>query len=361
MIDIKLITFQQALLDSEKCGSRHLLLGNGFSIACIPTIFTYSSLYERADFTGIPEVKALFEKLRTMDFELVIKSLENASVALPLYLKEHDDVAEDMQQDAAKLKELLIKTVAEHHPAFPSEIEEAKYLRCISFLKNFMDHNGRIYTFNYDLLLYWTVMYGMENKLIEQKPLDGFGRDVDYQNGEFLVSDYLTWQGESHARFQNIHYIHGALHLYDKGAFLEKFTWNNKSVPLIDQARKALSEGRFPLFVSEGDCDKKMEKIIHNGYLYHCYKSFSATMKVAPRIGYNCLFTFGVSFTQNDNHILKKIAEGKVKRLYVGIYGDSKTTDNQIIIAAAESLKSKRSTGDLQIFYYDAQSAHVWS
>jgi len=361
MTKVRVLTFQQALTDSGKFASRHLLLGNGFSIACIPSIFTYTSLYVRADFSEIPEVKLLFEKLRTMDFELVIKSLENASVALPIYIKGYDDVAQKMRQDGVKLKELLIRTVAQNHPAFPAEIEEHKYVSCIDFLKNFMDHKGKVYTFNYDLLLYWTVMYGMENRLIEQKPLDGFGRDTDFQNGKFNVSDYLIWQGETTAHHQNIHYLHGALHLYDNGAFLEKFTWNNKNIPLIDQARKALSEGRFPLFVSEGGCEKKMEKITHCGYLYHSYKSFSKTMEVVTRDGGNCLFTFGVSFMDNDDHILKKIASGKVKHLYVSIYGDPDTPDNQRIIAAVEALKGRRSTGDLEISYYDAESAQVWN
>ncbi|WP_205943416.1 DUF4917 family protein [Pedobacter polaris] len=360
MIKIKLVTFQQALTESGKFASRHLLLGNGFSIACIPSIFTYTSLYGRADFSEIPEVKLLFERLGTMDFELVIRSLENASVALPIYLDGHEDVAQKMREDAIKLKELLIRTVAENHPAFPSEIEENKYLHCINFLKNFMDHKGKVYTFNYDLLLYWTVMYGMENKLIEQKPLDGFGRDTDFQNGEFNVSEYLTWQGESTAHHQNIHYLHGALHLYDNGAFLEKFTWNDKNVSLIDQARKALSEGRFPLFVSEGECEKKLEKITHCGYLYHSYKSFSKTMEVVTKGGGNCLFTFGVSFTDNDDHVLKKIASGKVKCVYVSIYGNPDTSDNQRIIAVAEALKGRRSTSDLEVYYYDALSAKVW-
>lgn len=360
MKKIKLLSFQQALTESGRYASRHLLLGNGFSIACIPSIFTYTSLYDRADFTEIPQVKLLFKKLGTMDFEVVIRSLENASVALPIYLSGLDDVSQKMLQDAAKLKDLLIRTVAQNHPAFPSEINENKYINCIGFLRNFMDHKGKIYSFNYDLLLYWTVMYGMENKLIEQKPLDGFGRDTDFQNGEVNVSDYLTWQGESTAHQQNIHYLHGALHLYDNGAFLEKFTWNDKNIPLIDQARKALSEGRFPLFVSEGECVKKMDKITHCGYLYHSYKSFSKTMEVVTRGGGNCLFTFGVSFMDNDDHILKKIASGKVKSLYVSVYGDPCSPENQHIIGAAESLKGRRSTGDLEVFYYDAESAKVW-
>lgn len=360
MIDISLITFQQAINDSNRYNCRHLLLGNGFSIACIPSIFTYASLYDQADFSDLPEVKLLFEKLGTRDFELVIHCLENGSKSVPVYLPDANDIVEKMQSDANRLKELLIETVAKNHPAFPSEIDEEKYLRCITFLKNFLDIGGRIYTFNYDLLLYWTLMYGMEKQLIERQPIDGFGRDTDFLDGEVHVSKYVTWQGDSVAHGQNIHYLHGALHLYDNGPDVEKFIWVNKNIRLIDQATEALKAGRFPLFVSEGESMKKMEKIIHSGYLYHSFKSFSTTMNVSTKNSKNCLFTFGLSFTDNDDHVLKKISEGRVKHLYVSIYGDPTTAENQKIISAAEAIKRKRNSNDLEINYFDAATAEVW-
>ena len=40
-----------------------LLLGNGFSIALKPGIFSYGSLYENADFSAAPHVKKLFDAL----------------------------------------------------------------------------------------------------------------------------------------------------------------------------------------------------------------------------------------------------------------------------------------------------------
>jgi hypothetical protein len=40
----RLLTFAQALDKASGYSKRHLLLGNGFSIACEPTIFTYGSL-----------------------------------------------------------------------------------------------------------------------------------------------------------------------------------------------------------------------------------------------------------------------------------------------------------------------------
>ena len=38
---------------------RYLMLGNGFSIALRPDIFTYGSLYDNADFSAAPAVPAL--------------------------------------------------------------------------------------------------------------------------------------------------------------------------------------------------------------------------------------------------------------------------------------------------------------
>src|SRR5690606_15977071 len=234
MHKVDLISFQDAIEDSERFSCRHLLLGNGFSIACVPSIFTYSSLYQQADFSDIPEVKELFEKLSTQDFELVINCLENGSLALPVYAKHSPGIAGTMRAHAMRLKELLVETVAKNHPEYPSEIDSSKYVNCVNFLKYFLDSKGAVYTFNYDLLLYWTLMYGMENKMIAA-PKDGFGRDMDFFDQKAHVSDYVTWQGDSTAHYQNIHYLHGALHLFDKGADVEKFVWHDKGVRLIDQ------------------------------------------------------------------------------------------------------------------------------
>ena len=44
----KVVLFQTALEMAGQYKKRHLLLGNGFSIACDPNIFTYRSLYEQA-------------------------------------------------------------------------------------------------------------------------------------------------------------------------------------------------------------------------------------------------------------------------------------------------------------------------
>ncbi len=46
-----IFSFREAL--DQANNKKHLLLGNGFSIALKPDIFTYGSLYEHADFSDI--------------------------------------------------------------------------------------------------------------------------------------------------------------------------------------------------------------------------------------------------------------------------------------------------------------------
>ena len=52
--------------------------------------------------------------------------------------------------------------------------------------------------------------------------------------------DYVTWDpGQSHDR--NVWYLHGALHVFDTGIEIQKYTWVNTGIRLIEQVRDALS------------------------------------------------------------------------------------------------------------------------
>ena len=358
---MKLLTFNEAILLSKSYDKKLLLLGNGFSIACVPDIFTYSSLFERADFSLMPEIQKVFDFLKTKDFEEVIRALEYTSKVLPAYLHNNATTSTLIQSHATQLKEILISTIAKNHPERPNSIDEAKYVACIDFLNHFLDKDGVIYSLNYDLLLYWALMYGLNEGLLKVEPNDGFGKDIDFEDGQSSVSDYVIWQGDTNAFGQNIHYLHGALHLFEQGPNVEKFTWSNTGIPLIDQIREALQHDRFPLFVSEGDSPKKLSRITHSGYLYHSYKSFSVRMKSGKgKKTTSCLFIYGLSFSENDSHILKKISLGWVSHLFISLFGDPNSETNKKIIEAVELLRRRSKNPDIIIDYFDAQSARVW-
>lgn len=350
-----LLSFDDAIADSERYAKRHLLLGNGFSIACRADIFHYGSLFAQADFSAAPEAVKVFEALGTQDFEIAIKSLENAAQILPAYVEASRDPQALMLAHAAALKEILVQTIAANHPRIPADIPDRKFWACRAFLSHFVRRGGgQIYSLNYDLLLYWTLMH--EDMpfgapvLLEKN--DGFGNDEDEPD-----ADYVVWQGETAAHSASIHFLHGALHLFDSGAELKKYTWVRKQEPLIEQARAAIAANAFPLFVAEGSSAQKKDKIRHNAYLYQGFKQLTANAGT----GTHCFFVFGHSLAANDDHILNRLARGKFPHLYVGIYGDPLTADNERIMKRANGLARLRSDRHpMAVTFYDAQSANVW-
>jgi hypothetical protein len=335
-------TFQEALADSQRFNRRHLLLGNGFSIACRPDIFLYGKLFENADFSKLsPTAKFAFNALGTQDFERVIKALRDTKLILQAYGGVPSSLLDSLQGDADGLRELLVQTIANSHPSWPGEIKEDEYAACRTFLSHF----NTIYTFNYDLLLYWTQMHMPEG--VAPSSDDGFRKSTDVYD-----AGYVVWEpGQSHE--QNMYFLHGALHVFDTGTEIQKYTWVNTGIRLIDQIRDALSKDYFPLFVSEGTSEEKLERIRHNDYLAKAYRSFSEIQ--------GALFIYGHSLAKNDDHYLRRIEKGKLSQLYIGLYGNPDSDANKQIIKRANQMANGRGVRKpLTVSYFEASSAKVW-
>ena len=357
-----LITFDEAIDDSKSCRKRHLLLGNGFSIACKPDIFTYGSIFNNTDFTRYPEILDVFNTLGTTDFERVIRTLDEASRVITIYNGHAETkIASKIATHAADLKQIFVESLVRNHPETPGAISAERYRHCRIFLSHFLGDEGskgQVYTLNYDLLLYWTLMqddYISGGNIVLEKR-DGFGRvdpddfgewDLDWENRP------LVWKGET-SYTQKVHYLHGALHLFDSGSELLKHSWTDTGIPLRKQAQDAIEQNAFPLFVAEGESKDKLDKIKHSAYLYHSYKSFSRQMAQRD----DALFIFGHSIADNDQHVLGKIVRGGIKRLYISIYGSLSDESNQQVIRNIKRLKQARNS--LRIRLFSAESAHVW-
>jgi hypothetical protein len=135
-----MISFQDAVKRTEG-KDRALLLGNGFSIR----YFRYKTLLEKADLKDDDPLRALFNALKTSDFEEVIKALEDASVVEAAYGdKQRSD---EFEKDANRLRKALVQAVRVTHPKRRADIL-SEIPSCIEFLKQF----GRVFTLNYDLL-----------------------------------------------------------------------------------------------------------------------------------------------------------------------------------------------------------------
>jgi hypothetical protein len=177
---IEIISFDDALRTAP--AKRHLLLGNGFSIALKPDIFSYKSLHSKADFSKVAFAAAIFEALGTSDFEAVIRSLMNSAKLLKVYEGVPAALVSQLEHDAAELKNVLVAAIGHNHPSRPFDIEPQRYAACRQFLSNF-DH---VYTLNYDILLYWALMQDEVDRL-DLRSDDGFMHPEE-ENDETYVS-----------------------------------------------------------------------------------------------------------------------------------------------------------------------------
>lgn len=349
MTNPKIVSFDAAMAAVENASKRHLLLGNGFSLALKPDIFSYESLFQNADFANAPNIPNVFKALGTQDFEIVIRRLQDAATVIEVYRADlRGTLADELRRDCAIVKDALVSAIARRHPDRPYDISKTQYSACRAFLNRF----DYIFTLNYDVLLYWALMQSEVDNL-SLRPDDGFRHPE-----EGVDLSYVSWQQANSA---TVHYLHGALHLFDQNTEIIKYTWSKTDRAIVDQIREALEENKYPLFVAEGSTESKVDRILHNAYLHKALRSFESCCGSSK----NAIVVFGHSLADNDMHILRCIAAGGTFAMVVGIYGDPSSASNAMLITNAEHIAAPRSEkrGDrfpLDIIYFDAASAKIW-
>lgn len=337
---MKVKTFQECLKEAE--GKKHLMLGNGFSISLFPDIFNYKVLKEKIQDTRIKEI---FEKIDTTDFEYVLQKLTESLKILECY-EDEENIKNQIKEDIENLKKTLIDVIASSHPDNPNSITDEQYESCYKFLSHF---DGRKYTFNYDLILYWVHMKYLnhEKKLVCK---DGFQEDNNR-------NDTVVWNiGNEHG--QNLFYIHGALHIFSNFDKIEKYTWCNIRETLKNQIENSLKENKYPIFITEGTDQHKRSRIYNNAYLARGISSL--------RNIWGSLFIFGHSLRDEDNHIFDVIIRDnkKLKKIFISIYGDKNSTENQRIIKKIDSWETDITNNDFakkEFYLFDADTAKVWN
>lgn len=325
-----LITFQNAL---ERCGtgSKSVLLGNGFSMAYSRDMFDYSSLFKWAEIdNNHPKLKEVFDQLGTRDFELVMKALKSASQIGAIYECNAVNI-QQMNANIDELKELLIDAITQSHPNTVDTIPDSKY----KSTRVFLNHFGKIFTTNYDLLLYWSLCRNIDGKI-----LAGWRDGFSGENG------HLSWDKGND---QNSYYLHGAMHLFMDSPDVDKIVYRTGN-PLRDQVRTKILNDEFPIFVSEGTSIEKTIRIEENKYLTHCLDALKGLT--------GSLFIHGHSLDENDDHIWDAIAENRnITAIFVGIHGDENSARNIAKKAKASSIVERNQS---HLVYYDVSTADIW-
>lgn len=343
----KAITFNEAIECTQR-RTRHLLLGNGFSISARPS-FSYPSLFRRAGPFSEP-VAALFRDRGTEDFEHVLSVLKQKiedTSAPPSLLSEWK-----RQED--EVRGGFIQSLQRVHPDHAAMMGPEECERCIGFLEHFVGNRrpaglaGRIYTTNYDLLLYWVLARS--------------GRRLPCYDSHDPSPErsYGLWQpayGPWHPRPPGLIYLHGALHFYDRpGEGQEKLRYDGHT-SLITQARARLDRGKFPEIVSEGTSEAKQARIGRSAYLKWASRYLRSGLKDANGV----LFTFGHGLNERDRHLLKHVGTGRTSAVYVGAWGGLDGDQGDAVREWARTWRKARGDGPrLAVYVYDTATFSPW-
>jgi len=324
-----MISFEEAMDTVEDGAKPSILLGNGFSRAWSNDIFNYAKLLDATDFEDRnDELRDLFERCGTYDFEAVMRALVSAKTVLESY-GGNDILIGRIERDQQLLKDALITAISNTHPSRPTELSSDQFTAARRYLSRF----DQIFTVNYDLLFYWA------RNMNDLQP-DNYSTDDGFRRG-------CRWQG--HGTNQEAHFLHGGLHIFDKGPIIEKHAFSETGTSIVDLVRNNLATGRFPLFVSEPTSDRKKARIEHNPYLNYCFRALRQVS--------GTFFIQGHSIDSNDKHIFDQLKKSRIEKFYVSIFGDENSEDNIRIKANARAYLE---SGVSDVEFFDAQSAAIW-
>lgn len=318
------ITFAEAL-EQTQGQDRTLLLGNGFSAE----YFNYRTLLEQSGLAVDDPLRSLFNELGTVDFEAAIKALEGAATVERAY--GNNATSQNRINDANRLREALVHAVRETHPQHRNDLEP-KYSSSSNFINNF----NKIFTLNYDLLLYYS-------NLETGKLRDGFGLGEIYMNGKFIG----PFKEEAYCEIYN---LHGGLHLFtdNENNTLKALDTGDGVISTITDT--VITKGRLPIYVAEGTTTQKMHKINSIPYLNHSYEQLKENKA--------SVFVYGHSADENDSHIYRAIFKANIPTLYFGIYQATQEKIDEISAQLSKYKISSRSSTDIVLF--ESMSAHVW-
>jgi hypothetical protein len=322
---VRELTFDQALAATAG-QKRHLLLGNGFSIAAHPR-FAYSSLFAVAKKMR-PSIEALFDEAQTTNFEVAMEAAFD-------------------QTDASNIKTALVKAIAWVHPYYSLSLDDDECRSCGRFLEAFVgldrgERRGIVFTANYDLLLYWVIVRHSAALACH----DGF--------------DNEGYWSETAGGTQ-VFYLHGGLHLFERrhrGALprLTKLLYEPERV-LTRQISEHLNRGEFPLFVTEATSLEKLARVRASPYLSTAHKRFGSACAEAQGV----LFVVGHGLGESDEHITDVIGRAQLKSVFLSTFGPVDRERAETLAALWVRRRAMDGLPPLEVSTFDVAECSIWS
>lgn len=322
MPDLKI---DQNLIDWEEISElewKNILIGNGFSIN-IWQRFDYDTLFnlaqwDKVDARSNAQILALFDHVGNSNFEAVLRILYHAMLVDKQLGNPQEAQIKGLYEST---KNALASAVNFAH--MPPALADFNAInRELRYYKN-------IFTTNYDLILYWTIMDSNTSQFKDYF----WGEKGCFNSADIFVTEDKT----------KLHYLHGAIHLVELP--------NGKTKKLTANGLGRLSDlfdlnhpEQFPLFISEGSSKWKISRIKKNDYLRFCYEKLASCENGLVIIGHSLHKDY-------DQHIIDAILECGSRKIAVGVWLHQ---DNEEIVA----FKSKLSNDlrNKKLYFFNSES-----
>lgn len=311
-----------------------ILLGNGASIA-VDKSFGYGSLKQHAIDHGLltEDVDSIFNFFHTDDFELILRIVWQATnVNKSLGIED-----EKTEQAYQHVRDCLISAVRDIHPEHGAISEQAPNI--YNFLKRF----NTIIDLNYDLIVYWVMMYGrdIQDNHAFKDCFDGSHFDEDWVRFREPIKDQR--------QCSLVFYPHGSLILARDKIENEKKI-SASGVSLLEGILEKWERGSYvPLFVSEGTSEQKVKSIQNSYYLNTVYR------EVLTNLPSN-LVIYGWGFGEHDIHILRRIEKSGIKKFAVSVFGNDQAYCNRVTQIINDEIGERCS-----VSFFDCSSEGCWN
>ena len=336
-------TFEYPIKDWKEIKDHYLngslIIGNGASVA-LHQKFRFDSLKDEAEKLELfnAEISKLFIEFDTCDFELILRLVWHAKL-----VNNHLGVV-DSKVDSAyeNIKKALIEVVKEVH------CEHAQIVDQLPILYKFTKQFRTIVSLNYDLILYWILMYGNGDK-------DGHRfKDCFVDNGKFD----LDWERfrQPHGRDQRevtlTFYQHGNLSIFRDINNLEAKIKSNEFTDLLETISSERGDKSIPLFVSEGTGSKKLESIKSSPYLSTIFYEVLPSLMTST----TNLVIYGWGLGEQESHLVQQIFKNKVG----GKVAISVFKNDQDYCYRVKQLINKLNS-KIEIEFFDSQNSGCWN
>lgn len=286
-----------------------ILIGNGASLA-IWDLFGYDSLFDVAAWENAldkrlsDEDMKLFNSFETRNFEQVLGALATSGKVM----KELEIDYTAIKNCYISIRNALVEAIRSKHIPWHRLIDSVK-----SPVQEHLLEYKFVYSTNYDLLLYWSILF-------QNRP--GF-KDL-FWSDYFDLSNTEVWDDCT-----VILYLHGALHLCRMPDGRTRKRRRQRNDTLLEQFGSSIdSRLAQPLFVAEGTSQDKLTSIRRSDYLSFAYRKFIG------HAGPLCIF--GHSLGDTDEHLADAIKRSKVQDLAFSLRPGP---DEKVIAAKAAVIK----------------------